>query len=302
MNKITETQSEFTQLKRLAAQRQLYTDAKNVQKIQGGINILCPLILAICVNYLDMPRVYAVSYGIIMTLLNILCFTPRQEYLQKKAAGIQELFDCDVLKLDWREMVAGPQLGVEVVEKYALKHKRKDPDYLKLKDWYAKDIRKLPLHIARIACQRSNCLWDAGLRFRYKKLIRGILIVLTILTIFIGIKGGFSVDKFILVVVAPLTPTFIIGIQQYKGHTESATRIDKLRKSAVELWEKALEGITPEELTSASRNLQDTIYNHRRKSHLILNIFYNRFREKDEELMNKTVGELVKDAMKSTPS
>lgn len=302
MNKITEKQLESTQLKRLAAQRQLYTDAKNAQKIRGGLNILGPLILAVCVNHLGVPHVYAVYYGIIVTWLNILWFTSRQKDLQKKAAGIQELFDCEVLELDWPEMIAGPRLGVETVEEYALKHKRKDPNYLDLKDWYAKDVSKLPLHIARIACQRENCIWDARLRFRYKKLIMGILIVLTILTIFIGIKGGFSVEKFILVVVAPLTPTFIIGIQQYKGHTEFATRSDRLRKSAVELWEKALEGTTPEELTPASRNLQDAIYNYRRKNPLILDKFYKCFRKKDEELMNKTVSELVKEAKDRLPS
>ena len=296
MNKIPETQLEPTQLKRLAAQRQLYTDAKTVQKIQGVLNILGPLILAVCVNHLAMPHVYAIYYGIIVTFLNILWLTRWQKSLQKKAAGIQELFDCDVLELDWREIVAGPQLGIEIVEKYALKHKRKDPNYLCLKDWYAKDVSELPLHLARVACQRANCAWDTELRGRYAKLIIGILVALGVSTIFVGIKGGFSVEKFILVVVAPLTPAFVLGILQYKGYTESATRVDELRKSAVGLWEKALEGTAPEELTYASRNLQDAIYNNRQKSPLILDRFYKFFSKKDEKLMNKTVSGLVKEA------
>ena len=294
MNKITETQLEPTQLKHLAAQRQLYTDAKAVQKFQVGLNILGPPILAVCVNHLGMSLVYAVCYGIIVTLLNILWLTPWQKSLQKKAAGIQELFDCDVLELDWREIVAGPRLGIEIVEKYALKHRHEDPN--DLKDWYAKDVSELPLHLGRIACQRENCAWDAELRFRYRKLIMGILVVLAMLTIFVGIKGGFSVEKFILVVVVPLIPAFVLGIRQYKGYTESATRIDEVRKSAARLWEKALEGTTPEELTCASRNLQDAIYNNRQKNPLILDIFYNFFKKKDEKLMNETVNELVREA------
>ncbi len=301
MNKITETQLESTQLKRLAAQQQLYTDAKTVQKIQGVLNILGPLILAVCVNHLGMSRVYAIYYGIIVTLLNILWLTPWQKSLQKKAAGIQELFDCDVLELNWREIVAGPRLGVEIVEKYALKHRREDPNYFKLKDWYAKNVGELPLYVARIACQRENCSWDAELRLRYRRLIMGILVVLAMLTIFVGIKGGFSVEKFTLVVVAPLIPAFVLGIRQYKGFTESATRKYELIKSAIGLWEKALEGTAPEELTSASRNLQDAIYNNRRENPLILDSFYEFFKKEDEELMYKTAGELVEEAKVRLP-
>lgn len=293
MNKITKTQLESTQLKRLAAQRQFYTDAKNVQKIQGVLNILGALILAVCVNHLGMPRVYAICYVIIVPLLNILWLTRWQKSLQKKAAGIQELFDCDVLELDWREIVAGPRLGVEIVEKYALKHKRKDPNYLGLKDWYAKNVGDLPLHVARIACQRENCSWTAKLHLRYRTLIIVILVCLTVLTIFIGIKGEFSVEKFIVVVIAPLTPVFILGIPQCIACTEAATRIDKLKNSAVALWEKALERTSPEELTNDSRILQDAIYNNRRENPLILDSFYKRFREKDEELMYKTAEELA---------
>ena len=301
MNKIPETQLEPTQLKRLAAQRQLYTGAKTIQKIQGVLNILGPPILAVCVIHLGMPPVYAVCYGIIVTFLNIFWLTSRQKSLQKKAAGIQELFDCDVLELDWRESVVGPRLGVETVEKYALKHKRKDPNYLKLKNWYAKDVGELPLHLARVACQRANCAWDTELRGRYAKLIIGILVALGVSTLFLGIKGGFSVEKFILVVAVPLMPAFVLGIRQYKECTESIKRVDKLRKSAVGLWEKALEGIAPEELTCASRNLQDAIYNHRWKGPLILDSFYNFFKKTDEKLMYKTAGELAKEALIRRP-
>ena len=296
MNKITETQLEPTQLKRLAAQRQLYTESKNVQKIQGIFNILGPPILAVCVTHLAMPHVYAVCYGIFVLCLNLFCLTSWQKSLQKKAAGIQELFDCDVLELDWQESVVGPPLEAETVEKYALKHKRKDPNYLCLKDWYAKNVGELQLHLARIACQRANCVWDTELRLRYRRLIVGILAVLAILTLFLGIKDGFSVEKFILVMVAPLTPAFVLGIQQYKEFTESIKRVDELRKSAVELWEKSFEGIDPEELTGESRNLQNELYNHRWKSPLILDEFYERRKKRDEKLMNKTAGELVKEA------
>lgn len=300
MNKITETQLESTQLKRLAAQRQLYTDAKNVLKFQI-LSILSAPILVVFIEYFSVPSVYAAFYAIIVTFVNILWLTPWQKSLQKKAAGIQELFDCDVLELDWREIVAGPRLGVEIVEKYALKHRRKDPNYLCLKDWYPKNVGELPLDVTRIACQRENCAWDAELRLRYSRFIMGILVVLVILAIFVGIIGGLSVENFILVVVAPLIPAFVLGIRQYKRFAESAARKKELIKSAIDLWEKALEGTTPEELTSASHNVQDAIYNSRRENPLIFDSFYEFFKKEDEELMYKTAGELVEEAKARLP-
>ena len=301
MNKITETQLESTQLKRLAAQRQLYTDAKTVQKIQIGLNVLGPPILAVLVNNFCMLPVYAACCGIILTFLNILGFTPWRQSLKKKAAGIQELFDCDVLKLNWRELKTSARPEVETVEKYDLKYKRKNRDYSKLKNWYSKDVGELPVHLARIACQRENCWWDGQLRRRYARSVIWALAILTVLTLYLGIKGGFTLEKLILVVVTPLTPTFVLGIQQYKDNIESVTRLDELRKYAEGLWEKAWAGIDPEELTQASRDLQDEIYNNRRKNPLILDRFYEFFKKRDEELMNKTASELAKEARVRLP-
>lgn len=299
MNKIPETQLEPTQLKRLAAQRQLYSDAKGLLRFQMGLNIFGPPILAGLVEFASMRPIYAACCGIIVTFLNILGFTPWRQSWKKKAAKIQELFDCDVLELGWNELTIGSRVEMETIEEYALKHKRKTSDYSKLKNWYSKSVGEVPIHLGRIACQRENCWWDARLRRRYAKLVFWALVILAIIILFLGIKGGVSLEKYILVMVIPLMPIFILGIQQYKENTESATRLDELRKYAEGLWEKALQGTTSEELTHSSRNLQDMIYTNRWKNPLILDGFYKRFSEKDEELVNKTVDELVKEALKS---
>ena len=299
MNKIPETQLEPTQLKRLAAQRQLYTDAKAIQKIQIGLSALGPPILVVLVEYFCLLPVYAACCGIIVTLLNILGFTPWRQSLKKKAAKIQELFDCDVLELNWRELTVGSRVEMETIEKYALKHKRKDRDYSKLENWYPKDVGELPIHIGRVVCQRENCWWDAQLRRRYVRLVILTLGIFAVIALYLGIKGGFSPEKSILALVIPLMPAYVLGIQQRKENTESATRLDELRKYAEGLWEKALQGTASEELTHASRDLQDMIYNSRRKNPLILDEFYKLFKKKDEELVNKTSGELAKEALES---
>ena len=297
MNKIPETQLDPTQLKRLAAQRQLYSNAKVIQAVQMGLSTLGPPIFAVLVAFFSLRPAYAASFGIIATCLNILWLTPRQRAFKKKAAKIQELFDCDVLKLPWRELTVGSRLEMETAEKYASKYKRKDHDYSKLENWYPKDVGELPLHLGRVICQRSNCWWDAQLRRRYAKWVIGSVLVVLIVVVSLGFIDGLTLQKIILAVVNPLMPAFVLGIQQYKEHIESATRLDKLKEYADGLWEKALSNANPDELAHDSRELQDEIYNHRRTSPLIFNWFYRHLRKGDEGLMNTAADEMVKKAL-----
>ena len=299
MNKIPETQLEPTQLKYLAAQRQLYSDAKVIQAVQIGLCVLIPPILAWLVAYCFLPRVGAAFSGIVITCL-FLFFNSQQQSLKEKAAKIQELFDCEVLELEWQELMVGSRLETEVVEKYASKHRRKDPNYFNLKDWYPENAGKLPLHLGRIVCQRLNCWWDAQLRRRYAKwVVCSTLIVLTVVVTCLGLIGGMTFEKFILAVVNPLMPALVLGRRQYRDHTQSATRLDELKKYAEGLWDKALERTSPEELTHNSRDLQNEIYNNRRRNPLIFNWLYNLLKNKDEDLMNKTADELIKEALES---
>lgn len=298
-NRIPETQLAPKQLKRLAAQRKLYSDAKVIQAVQIGISALGPPILALSIAFLCLDPAYAASAAIIVTLLNIFWLTPMQQSLKRKAAKIQELFDCDVLELSWRELTVGTRLEMETVEKYASKYKRIAKYGAKLTNWYPKDVGKVPLHIGRLVCQRSNCWWDAQLRRRYAKyLIAGFLMVLIVVAS-LAFIGGLTLDKIILAIVNPLMPTFVIGIRQYKGHTDSATRLDKLKEYTEQLWKNAVGGENPDELTRSARELQDEIYNHRRTSPLIFDWLYNLLRRQDEELMNRSAEDMVKEALES---
>ena len=51
MNKIPETQLDPTQLKRLAAQRQIYSSAKVIQAVQMGLSTLGPPILQYSLHF-----------------------------------------------------------------------------------------------------------------------------------------------------------------------------------------------------------------------------------------------------------
>ena len=313
MNKIPATQLELTQLKRLAARRQLESDAKFSLGIQMVLNALS-VVMIVFVAIFSKLDVWAPSFGVVVTFLNLLYFASRQQTLKEKATKIQELFDCDVLELDWRELMVGSRLEMETVVKYSSKYKRKhkrkykpkvDYDskpenwYSELENWYSTDVGKLPLHLGRVICQRSNCWWGTELRKDYTRILTGVLIFLSIGAFVWGIIGAFTLEKFILSVATPLMPAFVLLIQQHKNHTESVALLDKLRVHSENLWKKTLTGATPEEITAASRELQDSIYNHRRTGSLIFDWLYKHHRKDMEKQMKESANELIKEVLES---
>ena len=310
MNKIPETQLEETQLKRLAARRQLESDAKCFLGLQMGLSTLSVLAaIFVAVSSQLNPGlssaldVWVSLLGVSVTLLNILCFAPWQQTLTEKAVKIHELFDCSVLELSQRELLIGSRLAlVETIEKSSAKYERKNGNYCSLKNWYPKRSGELPIHLGRLICQRTNCWWGAELRQLYMRILIGALVFLLICAFALGLIGDCTLEKFILVVATPLMPAFVLVIQQRKAHVKSLALLDKLRTHAEGLWEKSLVCQRPKELTDASRELQDAIYEHRRTGPPIFDWFYERHRADMEDLTIDAVEEMVEKALETMKS
>ena len=299
MNKIPEIQLESTQLKRLAARRKSDSYAKVILGIQIGFSVLSPPICSLVVVFFPKFAVWTAIYGIIITCFNILWFTPWRQTLKEKSAKIQELFDCDVLELGWRDLTVGSRLELtETVAKYAAKYKPESPSRNELKNWYPIVAGKLPIHLGRIVCQRTNCWWSSQLRQHYTKIIIAVLVLTATVAISIGLmKKGWAFEKWILAVIIPLIPLFLFGIQQLVEHHKSVMLLDKLKTHAENLWKKALTGANTEELTHACRELQDGIFNHRRTGPLIFTWLYKHYRQEMERQMNETTDEMVEEAL-----
>ena len=288
MNKIRETQLEETQLKRLGAQQRLYSYAKVIQGWQMAVNVLAVPILSGLSAIFPNFAIWVPFISIVLTVLNSWVSTPWQKSLQDKAAKIQEAFDCHVLELNWRELSIGSPVEIETVEFYASKYERKN--------WYSTAVGELPIDWARFICQRTNLWWDSKLRKRYAKWIRVALVVLTVGALGFGLLCGLTFEEFLLAVVPPLAPAFLLGCQQSRENKESAANLDRLRTCVEGLWANALKNGDSDELTNAARELQDAIYNHRRTSPLIFDKFYDCLKREDENLMNKAAEEYVKKA------
>ena len=298
MNTIPQDQVAERNLERLAAQRQLYSDGKRVQAVHMILSV--PLVIAWSLAVAAMPnlQVYAAAWGIVVALLDVVLFTPWQRSLKKQAARIQELFDCDVLQMSWNDIKIGRKPRPEAVKFHARRYCRSDPKCFALRDWYPKEVGKLPTEMARVVCQRTNSWWDADLRRRYGNAVLGMVVVLSVLVFLVGLIGGLTLEKLILAVLVPLLPAFLLGIRQFREHRDSAIRNDELRQHAEDFWDQAMLGETNlVELAKGSRVLQDEIYGNRCSSPLIFDWVYRRLRSGREDLMNKTAAELVAEAV-----
>jgi hypothetical protein len=294
---ITQTQGTELQLKRLAAQRKLYSRAKEILSYQMIVTVVLVVVWSVVVLGFPALRVYAALWGVLAVVLDFALFTPLQSSLKGKAAGIQELFDCDVLVLPWQEIKAGAPPDTETVAEWSHLQAGQDSDTLKLRTWYPVEAGEAPLPIGRLICQRANCWWDAKLRRRYAVWVVAATAGIFMFAALVGLLGCVTLEQFLLAGLMPFLPVFVIGIRQFTDQRQAATRLDDLKKHSERLWREALSAdVAPDELTRRSRTLQDEIFEQRRRNPLIFDWVYRRLRDEQEELMNRCAGDLLQEA------
>ncbi len=296
MNAIPETQNSERQLQRLAAQRQLYATAKILFGWQ--VFLSGPITVALALGVFRFPELksYFAFWGILLSLSDVFWLTPWQKRLRNKAARVQELFDCDVLVLPWNELSAGDRPEPELVREQSDKYARRAASMPPLTNWYGQEVGRLPLHVARLACQRSNCWWDAKQRRRY-----AVVVIAGVLSIFLAVLGlamsnGLTIEDFVLKVAAPLSPALLLGIRQFKEQMDAASKLDSLRRHCERLWKDALSNKRAAEITVRARELQNEILENRKRNPLVFDAVFRFLRRNYELQMNHGVAEFVAEA------
>jgi SMODS-associating 4TM effector domain len=289
VNTIPQDQNTPGRLKLLAAQRQLYSDAKKLNAISSVISVPFAVGWSILVAILPGYAAYAALWGILATLLDLLFLSRLQKSTQEKAARIQQHFDCEVLQLNWGKSNCGIEIDPETINNASNRYIAKNKNYSALENWHSISVGKLPIYQARIICQRANAQWDDHLRRRYSGWVIITLGLLAAIVFLIGLIGGLTIEKLILAVVAPLLPALVFGLRQYIENRDAAIKLDRLRENAEILIREAIAGKhTQQELENRSYDLQAQIYENRRRNPLIFDWIYSRLKNKDEESMNES--------------
>lgn len=284
MNKIFQDQNSNKNLNRLAAQRQIYSDAKNLQLWQLLLTVISIVLLSFLVLYWANLQVYLAAYSLILLISDIFVITPYIDRLRTKGAKVQELFDCELFGIEWSNICAGDTPDYDDIIDNANRYIKKQKNFDVLKNWYPKNVKGLPLIGVILACQKINSWWDSKLRSKYGVSILICLAIIFAIVFILALVGGITVNSFILTVLFPLAPIFTIGFKQYldnkkttdihrdliKHINQSLTKIQKTNKKKI-------------------RDIQNEIFNARKSSPLLFDFFYwfykNSFESKAHQIV-----------------
>lgn len=266
-NRINELQNETVALRLLAAQRRRYGWAKTLLTVQVAVVVAGPGVLLILEHAAPSFGAWAAFLGLLFSVLDVAVFEPAKTYLQRKAAALQEVFDCRVLDLEWSEL-KGVNPDLEDADAPASGTRG-------LRDWYPAGLASLPLHVARIICQRSNRWWDARLRRVFRVGLLCSVVLISVSLTFVALARQLTVGDFVVTLLAPILPLVLWSVRQARRQGEAARRLDRLKSFGDHLWADVLSrSIHSEQATTAARQLQDEIFEHRRRSPLVFDWVY----------------------------
>lgn len=283
MSTILTRQNEARQLDQLAAQRALYSRAKDWFMLNVVVFGAVPVVLTALGIWDESYRPASPIVGLVMAFLDTVFLTPYIKKLKERAARIQEAFDCYVLDLPWSDVKSGSPETIEVEKEWSDCYRRVAHKNPTLVDWYTPAIHGLPIHLARVVCQRENIHWDGQLRRYLCRWLLGAIIVITLSFLVIGLVKGMLVLNLLKYVIVPLAPALVVGIRNWKEHSDAADRLDKLRDHLDSMWKEGLSGASEEAMKVKSRALQDEIFDHRKRSVPIFDWLFKKFRDKFEE-------------------
>jgi len=271
----------------LAAQRNLYSRAKNIIGFQMILSV--PIAICAAITTIMKPELkgYVALWGILVVVFDLFVFTPWVKKLRDNAARVQELFDTKVLGLEWNEISVGKKPEREMIHEEAQKHGLADEEISGLRKWYPIVIDNVPELFGIIISQRSNVWWDARMRRKYTFSIRVILVGIALGLIGYGLYEKKDMFEFLAYIIAPLASTYVFGYRQMMEHSDAADRLDKLKELSEKIWADAIAGKDVGALKLKCRTLQDQIFDHRKKNPPIFDFLFSWFRDSNEILMNK---------------
>ncbi|MHC1685935.1 MAG: S-4TM family putative pore-forming effector [Clostridiaceae bacterium] len=293
---ISEKQNSEWNLKRLAAQRQLYTEAKTLMGIQFILSGVFILALAILSNIIDEKyRAYTAFAAIAISILDELLLSKRIDNIKENAARIQEEFDCDVLEIPQNKIKIGNHSMMEIIQEKSKKYTSKNNDYSVFTNWYP-GIDEEDNRFYRLVCQATNCWWNQNLRKWYSLILLTSLSCVFAMLLFLAIIKGITVSVFLMSVLSPILPAFILVYKTKKDNSKAIENLNHMKSKLDEIISKAenSEPYPDEQLINDSRCLQDMIFDNRASSPLIPDKLYFRKRNKYEEIAQDTNRELIR--------
>jgi SMODS-associating 4TM effector domain len=285
MHNILSNQNKPENLLRLAAQRQLYKEAKRYVVIQILITVPVTIILSflklIPADTLGFDIVgVAAFFGTVISIADYLIGQFLVSNYKCKAAKVQEEFDCDVYEMTWDKISVGSRIPQELVNEYGRKYKEIPGS--PLVDWYPVEIAGLSKEKAIFICQKTNLYYDKSLRNKYIWTTSIVSIIILGIIITTSLIGNPSLGDFMVRVFAPFLPVLILSLRIVIEHFKSAKALSELHTTVSGLPDSTAGPSIPD-----LRLVQTKIFTSRKDSPLVPDFFYNKKRKKLEDTMHQ---------------
>jgi hypothetical protein len=258
------------------------------------IAVPIPILLSVIQPHLETTEglvtlVFAL-YGIIAAFGELI-IESKVSSLKKLAALIQEEFDCKVLSIQWNKTLLSSKPDIEDIFQYANKFKASN-DVSKLYDWYSLKVEKIKANIATIICQRTNCSYDFAVRKKYSAALIATASLTFLIILIISASYGMTLSSFIITVLLPSIPVFVLAYKHVSANKESIENLTKLKTQIEGILESSK--IDTQIDSSVLRQIQDKIYYNRILSPLLPDKLYNNLRDGLEDEMNFSAEQKVK--------
>ncbi|MFC6548800.1 S-4TM family putative pore-forming effector [Cohnella cellulosilytica] len=288
-NGIATRQNEARSIDLLAAQRQLYSEAKNISHYQFFCCILIPALLPFLkmANLSDPFLGLIILVAVVITLVNTLFFEKIIKHKRECAAKIQEFFDTYVLQIPWNKEISGArEHAIRDYSYFSQKYKQNNISLENLKDWYPTEYADLNIAVGRVLCQKVNASYDEQIRIKFKYFLILLFWLSVMLFFVISIIFNKSFVESLVLFFAPLVPVTIYLHKRLSENLESMIRLENILNQADALVEESKSASTPATILEAgSRKLQNDLFKHRSSAFLIWDWFYFMNRAKQESNM-----------------
>ena len=281
-------QNEPWNLRLLAAQRQLYQEAKRWQQLRSwsvvgmaGVGVLATLFApSLLPIFGPVGGVVAIGQWVALMLIR---------RRTKLAAATQEAFDTTVFALPWNATLASKPDPEDVIAADA----RFTGDREKLLDWYAVPAGAgYPYDI--IFSQRTNIRWDSSLRRAYANTVLTGLIGLLLLLALICFVKGLSLGETGLAFLSSIG-AILLGAETVRSHRQHADGQHELKRQIEATWAKAVRN--PRAVKKVElRGIQDCIYRFRTIAPPVPERFYWKNRDRYEQETQQAVVRMWQEA------
>jgi hypothetical protein len=255
--------------------------------------VMLPLILATWQRLSPGMAWLTGAIGFLLVVADWQLIEPAQKRWKRFGAIFQEQFDCTLFGVPWRRDRNGAPPSAELIHQWSGRH----PSTEGLKDWYSPLVGGLPPLAATIVCQRTNGYWNGTVRERHAESIQvGVGILLIVL---LGVTLGVGITARTVFAAAGLSlPLFRWVFKEVTQQKEASSASRSVVERADKLWRRLLDGEarkTPQATEQEIRELQNDIFDQRRRDQQVFKWAYSWWRGSDEETMHAGAEALVQE-------